>query len=241
MKRLLLVAIATVVAILPTTAAHAAHSDVVTIGTSVAGREIRAERLGPDTAATVMVVIGQMHGDEPAGRRVVQALRGASLDGRTAIWVVTSMNPDGHVRRSRTNARKVDLNRNFPTNWRRSATSGARAASEPETKAMVHWLTTLQPDAVISLHQPFDVVDLTHARSREAGRALARWMGVPARIVDCDGPCRGTLTQWIDRRLGAIALTVELDDRASAREITRTVGAISRLGTWLADRAERAS
>lgn len=217
---------------------HAAPTDLVAVGSSVAGREIRAKRLGSATSETVMVVIGQMHGDERAGPRVVTTLRHLAVDERVTIWVVPSMNPDGFADNTRTNVRHVDLNRNFPSNWRRTAGSGSKPASEPETSAMTRWLDALRPDAVISLHQPFGAVDLTHERARPAGRALARWMGVPARIVDCDGPCRGTLTQWVDRTLEAIAVTVELGQRPDRTDIAAAARAITRLGTWLAEHQE---
>lgn len=235
-----LLLLAMVLASVVATPAQAASTDLVPIGMSLAGADIVAERRGPDGADTVMVVIGQMHGDEPAGRLVVDLLRQAPLGDGTTMWLVPTMNPDGHRRHRRENARGVDLNRNFPVNWRRSAASGTTAASEPETQAVVRWLTNVRPDAVLVLHQPFDVVDTTHRRARPAGRVLARWMGVPARIVDCDGPCRGTLTEWVDRTLGAVALTVELDARPSARDIERAAASIARLGPWLSNRTQAA-
>ena len=232
-----LLALATAMATLAVTPAQATPTDVERIGTSVAGDAIVAERLGSDGADTVVVVIGQMHGDEAAGRRVVDALRQTGVGDDTTTWLVPTMNPDGHRRHRRVNARGVDLNRNFPVNWRRTAASGSIAASEPETQAIMRWLSAVRPDAVLVLHQPFDVVDMTHRRARPAGRALARWMGAPTRVVGCDGPCAGTLTEWVDRTLGAVALTVELDEDPTAREIERTAGAIARLGRWLSDRA----
>lgn len=237
MKRLVLIGLATMLVIQPTPVAHAAEGDRITIGRSFDGRVISAERVGAAEASTVVVIIGQMHGDERAGRRVVDALRRAALDADITMWLVPSMNPDGHHGARRSNARGVDLNRNFPMNWRRSATSGARAASEPETQAVMRWLTEVRPDAVFALHQPFGVVDLTHARSRPAGRALARWMGLPARPVGCSGPCRGTLTEWVDRELDAIALTVELPRTTTTSMIDRTADAITRLGGWLQARS----
>ncbi len=79
----------------------------------------------------------------------------------------------------------------------------------------MRFLTRERPDAVLSLHQAYDVVDISHRRGREAGRKLARWMGERARVVGCAGPCHGTMTQWIDRSLRTIALTVELDRSVS--------------------------
>lgn len=208
------------------------------IGTSVEGRPITARHYGDPAGAVRLVVIGQMHGNEPGGRRVVDDLLTREVPPGVSLWVVRSMNPDGHRAGTRTNARGTDLNRNFPTSWRRAGRgtiqwSGPAAASEPETRALLRFLTAVQPTAVLSYHQAFDVVDISHRHSVAAGRELARLMGEEAQPVGCPGGCRGTMTQWIDDRLGAIAITVELDDRVSAREARRAAGAVLRLATWL--------
>jgi hypothetical protein len=98
---------------------------------------------------------------------------------------------------------------------------------------MVRFLTAVHPTAVLSYHQAFDVVDIGHRRSVEAGRLLAGWMGEQARPVPCSGPCHGTLTQWVDGTLRAIAITVELDHRVSDSEAHRAATAVLRLGRWL--------
>lgn len=210
------------------------------IGRSREGTAIRALVLGDPDADVRVVVLGLMHGDEPAGRRVVAHLQRQEPPPGTAIWLVPSMNPDGHARGTRTNARGVDLNRNFPTQWRSQGSgttqwSGPRAASEPETRAMMDFLAAVRPTAILSFHQPFDVVDITHAPAREAGRRLAQWMGVPARSVGCDGPCRGTLTEWATAELDSIAITVELASVATRADIDRASSATMRLARWLED------
>lgn len=208
------------------------------IGTSVDGRPITARHYGDPAGAVRLVVVGQMHGNEPGGRKVVDDLLTREVPPGVSLWVVRSMNPDGHLAGTRTNARGTDLNRNFPTSWRRAGRgtiqwSGPQAASEPETRALMRFLTAVQPTAVLSYHQAFDVVDISHRGSVAAGRELARLMGERAQPVGCPGGCRGTMTQWIDDQLGAIAITVELDDRVSAREARRAAGAVLRLAAWL--------
>jgi hypothetical protein len=132
----------------------------------------------------------------------------------------------------------VDLNRNWTRNWKRqhrgtSQWSGPAPASEPETQAVRAFLAQVHPAAVISYHQAFDLIDISHPRSRAAGRQLARWMGERAAVVPCSGPCHGTLTQWVDRSLQSVALTVELDDHVSQAEARRAAAAVLRLGAWL--------
>lgn len=205
------------------------------IGHSVEGRPIIATYVGEPDARTTLVVLGQMHGSEPGGRSVIDDLTAATVPTGVGLWLVRSMNPDGNRAGTRRNARGVDLNRNFPVAWRSSARgpywSGRAAASEPETRAMVRFLTRVRPAALVSFHQAFDTVDITH--SPKEGRLLAGWMGEQARRVPCAGPCHGTLTQWAHDRLDTVALTVELDRRTSDREARRAAQAVLRLGEWL--------
>lgn len=211
------------------------------IATSREGRPITARLYGDPTASVRVVVIGQMHGSEPGGRKVVTDLARRDVPPGVALWLLSTVNPDGAAAHTRANARGVDLNRNFPTGWqpaRRGSVywSGPRAASEPETRGVMRFLTAVQPTAVLSLHQAFDRIDITHPASRQAGRLLARWMGEKAAAVGCAGACHGTMTQWIAaqfRASGAIGITVELDDHVSDREATIASRAMLRLAQWL--------
>ncbi len=208
------------------------------IATSVDGRQIVARHYGALDAPVQIVVLGQMHGSEPGGRDVVAELSTRKVPQGVGLWLLVTMNPDGDAQGTRANAHGVDLNRNFPSGWRAAGTRGLyypgpRAASEPETRGMVRFLTRVRPAAVLSFHQAFDLVDISHPRSRQAGRKLAAWMGERAAVVRCSGPCHGTLTQWVDRELKAIAITVEMDHRVSAAEARRAATAVLRLGEWL--------
>ena len=201
-------------------------------------RPIVARHFGAPDAPVQVVVIGQMHGNETGGRAVVRNLETRPVPDGVGLWLITSLNPDGYRADTRANARGVDLNRNFPASWTSSRTgsglsSGGRPASESETRGIMRFLTAEKPTAVLSFHQAYDVVDITHRRSRAAGRHLARWMGEQARIVGCGGPCHGTMTEWIDRTLGAVALTVELDASVSSREADVSAEAVLRLARWL--------
>lgn len=230
------VALTALIVLGPLSPAHASAERV--IGRSDMGAPIQAYLVGNPEATNRIVVLGQMHGDEPAGRRVVSVLRGLTPPPDTAMWLVPTMNPDGHARGTRTNARGVDLNRNFPTQWNEQGAgtrqwSGPRAASEPETQAVMEFLREVQPTAMLSFHQPLGVVDITHPPARKAGRLLARWMDLPARPVGCSGPCPGTLTEWVTEELNAIALTVELPATVPSSAVDRSASAVIRLARWL--------
>jgi len=88
------------------------------VGRSVEDRPIVARHLGSLDAPVQLVVLGQMHGNEPGGREVVARLSRSRIPDGVGVWLVTSMNPDGARARTRVNARLVDLNRNFPDDWR---------------------------------------------------------------------------------------------------------------------------
>ena len=93
------------------------------------------------------------------------------------LWVVPVYNPDGLAHHTRKNAHGVDPNRNYPYKWARltgNYYSGPRPASEPETRAMMRFLSTVKPAYVLSFHQPLHGVDITErpAFSRRVAQAL---------------------------------------------------------------------
>ena len=100
------------------------------IGTSVQGRPIVAVHRWRPGATRTLLVIGNMHGDEQAGLRVVRRLRKHSFPAAVDLWLIRSVNPDGTAADRRTNAHGVDLNRNFPRRWK-SAGRGTSQWSGP--------------------------------------------------------------------------------------------------------------
>ena len=197
------------------------------IGRSVTGRPITAYHRGdPDEPGNETVVLfSTMHGNEPATRF---ALRGL-VDGPTVVgldlWVVPVYNPDGLAARSRRNARGVDLNRNFPYAWADldgNYESGRGPASEPETRATMRFLREVDPDWVLSFHQPLYGVD-TDTKRPAFARRVARTLGLPTRTLDCGGVCHGTMTGWFNHHFRGTALTVEYGTSPSRSRMTRVV------------------
>src|SRR3954451_3340791 len=148
-------------------------------GHSVQGMPIRVvERDGAKPGRTVLVV-GCIHGDEDAGIAVTRRLaRMRPAAGR--LLVVHDLNPDGRAHRTRVNARGVDLNRNFPSEWRHSPRgleySGPRPLSEPETRWARALIRREHPDVTIWFHQPQGVVRAwghSVAEARRFARAAA--------------------------------------------------------------------
>ncbi|HEX5018322.1 MAG TPA: M14 family zinc carboxypeptidase [Actinomycetes bacterium] len=185
------------------------------IGKSRKGRPIRAFLIGDRDAPHRYLVMGQMHGDEPAGPYVVlNRLLNAQPINNVALWLIPTMNPDGRHRGTRTNARGVDLNRNFPSRtWVKQGKgtrywSGPRPASEPETRAIVRFFSRVEPHTVISLHQPLASVDFSGG-DKEVTRWLSRHLNLPKSHIQISGG--GTMTSWFNPKFKKkTAVTVEL-------------------------------
>ena len=194
------------------------------IGRSVQHRPIVAWHLGePKRGRPTVLVVSTMHGNERQIRQIPQALRDGGRIHGADVWVLPVMNPDGWAHNTRQNAHGVDLNRNFPTQWVHTTghyASGPRAASEPETRAMMRFLLRIRPDRLISFHQPLHGVDANDRRPVFAQR-LARALRLPVSRVRCGGVCGGTMTQWFQAHLPGVAVTVEYGSAPSARTMRR--------------------
>ncbi|MEI8082611.1 MAG: M14 family zinc carboxypeptidase [Actinomycetes bacterium] len=188
----------------------------VVLGTTSRGRAIVAERQGDPAATRVVLAVGQMHGNEPKGQLVIRALRGLTPPANTQIWSIMTMNPDGAARGSRTNARGVDLNRNFPSGWsRRAAGAGRSPASERETKMMMAFIAALRPDAVLSFHQPLNtIMSICTAESRPWVTRIASTIRLavnPAAICSrYASGYSGTMNQWFSANQRGWFATIEL-------------------------------
>ncbi|MCY7395688.1 MAG: DUF2817 domain-containing protein [Nocardioides sp.] len=191
------------------------------IGRSVQGRPIRAWHLGEPGRRGVprVVLISTMHGNEGATRQVLATLRDGPRITGVDLWVVPVHNPDGLAAGTRRNARGVDLNRNFPYEWvdlDGRYESGPGPASEPETRAMMAFLDRVDPDRVLSFHQPLFGVD-TDTKRPAFAREVARRLRLPRTTLSCGGVCHGTMTRWFNHTHEGAALTVEYGARPTRR------------------------
>lgn len=205
-------------------------------GESHQGRAVRRFELGPASAGRVSFVLSGLHALEWIGVEtalaVAEDFAARPPDGLRLV-VVPVANPDGYARAERdlregrrryvrANARGVDLNRNFPTHFRRRhlrstllpilGGPGAAPASEPETRAVLAALERERGRVAraVSLHsfgrklllpfggrwRPPDDVEQLRALALEVSRALApRYDVRPA-------------SHWL---AGAFAFGLELD------------------------------
>lgn len=194
------------------------------VGHSVLDRRIFAWHVGDPEATTSVVIMAGMHGTELAGQTIARTLRDGNPISGVDLWLVPTYNPDGAVRDIRQNARGVDLNRNYPRKWKPLTGyyySGPRPASEPETRGFQRFLDQVDPDFVISFHQPLHGIDVRGAKKPAWTRHLAADLHLPTRHVDCGGACHGTMTQWFNHRHDGFAITVELGLSPSHRYLTK--------------------
>jgi murein peptide amidase A len=215
----------------PAAAADAPLMERIVIGMSVLGRPIVAEHQWHPGATRTLLVIGNMHGDEQAGLKVVHRLRTHKFAAAVDLWTIRSANPDGTAADRRTNAHGVDLNRNFPRHWELAGKgtahwSGPSKASEPETQALLSFIKRIQPRTTIVFHQPLDGVDSYRAKSMKLVRRLSAASGLPVKSFSCNGGCHGTFTDWLNTRTAGRAVTVEFAAHASHAQIVRMKKAV---------------
>jgi protein MpaA len=205
----------------------------VGLGFSAGGRPIMAERFGTVGGRRVLV-IGVIHGDEDAGVAIVDDLRANPVPDGVELWLVESMNPDGQASQERGNANGVDLNRNFPYKWGPigepgdSQYAGTGPASEPETQALVNFMTQLQPDITIWYHQDLFVVNPSDGREGRVRERYAQLTGLPMGQIT-GGTYTGVAATWARnefRPSDGVAFIVELGPTVSPSEATTHADAV---------------
>jgi murein peptide amidase A len=224
-----------IVAALAAAGLGSAAPQSLVIGHSVRGQPIIAFERG-DRSAPATLVVGVIHGSEPAGLAVIAQLRRMPLPPNVHLWLVPTINPDGLAKGRRQNAHGVDLNRNWPTAWKRNGVpwdgyySGLRPLSEPENRAMRAFILRIKPALTIWYHQPLAEVYGSDPHVAVLKR-YARLTGLPYRRLTAP---RGAATRWQRQRFPASpAFVVEFPagkiSAATARRHARAVLALASL------------
>jgi carboxypeptidase T len=229
----------------------AKHPDLVrrvALGCSHQGRElfvVRVSAARQDTHPEVWVgaAIHGSEGSEDDALFLLQRLLARATDPTTrdllasrVLWIQPMVNPDGVVAQRRTNARGVDLNRNFAARWwpgpaasRRGKPNinypGAEPFSEPETRAVRDFLSErTHLRAALDLHRSAPLVlapqlgpagEVT-PRAQEAFAELDRVMGYHS-VARTSGArdtvhfpgMHGLAIDWVWGELGVLAFTWE--------------------------------
>jgi protein MpaA len=212
----------------PAQSVQALHVHV--LGRSVQGRVIRAYELRAQHPRVNVVVVGCIHGNEPAGIQVVARLARGHVVANAALWLIPSINPDGRRGGTRQNAHGVDLNRNFNWQWRplgppgTQQYAGPRALSEPESRVAHRLIARLRPAVTIWFHQPLGVVDESGG-SIAVERRFAQLAHLPLRRLT---RYPGSAASWQNHRLsGTSAFVVELPPGTpSVAELRRWANAV---------------
>ena len=176
------------------------------IGQSVQGRSIVALVRPVAAARRRVVVIGGVHGNEPATAPAVRGLVDATVDPDVEVWLVPEGNPDGTAAGTRCNANGVDLNRNFAWEWS-AADGGPSSASEPETQVLARLVQGLRPDAVVWLHQPLGYVSSIGDTDPALEQA---WADASGNVVRPDVSQHGGGESWSALVAGVPTVLVEI-------------------------------
>jgi protein MpaA len=191
-------------------AGPAAAARTIDLGDSVQGREIVAVEVAGAHPRAAVLVVGCIHGNEPAGIAIAHALTRARPPSGVALWIVPDLNPDGVAAGTRQNADGVDLNRNFPTRWQPQSgafASGPRPLSEPEARIAYRLILRVRPAVSIWFHQHENLVD-DSSGNRPLEQRFAESVELPVRPLARYG---GSAVTWESARFpGTSPFVVEL-------------------------------
>ena len=179
--------------------------------TSHLGRPLFFTTFGKNPENTT-IFLGGVHGNESSAvyvtLRLAQYLKqNPGVYENSFIVVAPLVNPDGFLARpqKRTNARGVDINRNFPTrDWQKNRRDqyypGPAANSENETKFQIALFQRFRPKKIVSIHAPFgrydydgpssdldDFVEWLKKSSRENNFPLRRYRVFPGSLGNYAG------------------------------------------------------
>lgn len=194
------------------------------LGVSVLGIPIVGHFFG--TTGPKTLIFGAIHGDEPTSAAVARALiehltNRLETSADRQVVVVPVLNPDGLARQTRTNARQVDLNRNFPAKnfgigKKGRYFGGDEPASEPETQLLLRLIEDWRPDRIITIHSiergkhgnNFDgpAEQLAQTMSQHNGYAVLSSIGYPT---------PGSFGSWAGSDQNIPTITLELPSDAA--------------------------
>lgn len=209
------------------------------VGRSADGRPIELRQVGDPQWSGELLVFGCIHGDECGASRVAP-LTGGCPDPSADIFLVPNLDPDGAAIGSRLNGRGVDLNRNFPSEWRPigdrgdAEYSGPKPLSEPETRLAARIVGAVEPEATVWFHQYRGERPFVRAwgGSVPGARHFADLARMPFRLLRWPA---GTGPNWQNHAFpGSSSFVVELPrGRLSPAMRSRLSKALVRMGRWV--------
>lgn len=164
--------------------------------------------------------MGAFHGDEENSTALLERWihhlqTETALDFQAhPILIIPALNPDGLAADTRTNARGVDLNRNYPTpQWQPENQgsiyySGPAPASEPETQLLMSLIQRYRPRKIITVHCPYKVLNYD-GPAQALAEAMSAQSGYPV-VADIGYPTPGSFGTWAGQQQGIPVVTLEL-------------------------------
>lgn len=212
-------------------------------GQPILWRDYRAKR--SKTPAKRVLLVGGIHGDELSSVAVTfeWMRRLADQEQQPFHWrVVPVLNPDGVFAKvsKRVNASGVDLNRNFPTpDWNAKALKywkdktkndprrnpGKKANSEPETQWLVEQIKSFRPDAIVTIHAPYGILDFDGPRTPPQRLGFLNLSEL--------GTYPGSLGNYAGEFLGIPIITLELPHSEASPTVAQSGRIWNDLIKWL--------
>lgn len=155
---------------------------------------------------------------------------------KNRLLFIPCLNPDGLALKTRQNANKVDLNRNFPTkNWEGNENGtdistnsdyfgGNTPASEIETKFVIEIIEKYKPDVILTLHAPYKVVNYD-GPAKEIAEEISRIINYPT-STDIGYPTPGSFGTYAGVERNIPTITLELDEEIDVKELITTMNNI---------------
>jgi protein MpaA len=206
----------------------------IAIGYSVAGRPLEVYRFG--TGADERLIVAGIHGGNEWNTIALADELIAYLEENpdivpkdVSLYILRALNPDGYERargyEGRVNDHGVDLNHNFPYHWKENwnrdgcwdylpTTGGTHPGSEPETIALMNFVSLHDFSALISYHSAALGIFAGGLPPFEPSERLAKALSdvssyaYPPYNTGCD--YSGNLTDWASSVKGVPAVDIEL-------------------------------
>lgn len=226
----------------------------IIIGYSVSGRPLEVYKFGQGERQ-VMIAAGIHGGYEWNTIALADELithvneHPELIPSDVTLFILRNINPDGdaraHTIEGRVNDHGVDLNRNFPENWQAEwdrdgcwdyapTTGGSAPGSEPETRAVMNFLSTRRVVALISYHSAalgvFPGGEPWEEESIELAKALSKVTRYPFPPIDTGCYYTGTLADYAVS-LGAAAVDMELRNHRDT-DFSQNLKALKVLLEW---------
>ncbi len=226
----------------------------IVIGYSVSGRPLEVYAFG--TPGRQVMIAAGIHGGSEwntialADKLILYVNEHPELLPKdVTLFILRNINPDGdaraHTIEGRVNDHGVDLNRNFPENWQAEwdrdgcwdylpTTGGSAPGSEPETRAVMNFLSSHNVQALISYHSAalgiFPGGEPWELDSIELAKALKKATGYPYPPIDTGCYYTGTLADYAVS-LGISAVDMELRNHRDT-DFNQNLKALKVLLNW---------